>query len=359
MIVGIDASRAFVKERTGIEEYSYQIIKNLRGELKDRQVVLYTRPGGDEQVDFDLPKKWQIKILPWKYLWTQLALSLELLINPVDILLVPAHTIPLIHPKRSFVVVHGLEYEFSPESYSWRSRLFHKFFIKKSCRWARKIIAVSEKTKNDLINLYNIKSGKIIVIGNGFNLEASQNYKTLKVKYKNFLFFIGRLEERKNITGIIKAFNIFKNKYNYKGKLLLAGGQGYGYDKIKQAINQSKFKSDIVELGFIDERKKWSYLKQADIFIYPSLFEGFGIPILEAQSVGTPVITSDRSPTKEVAGDQRILVNPEKPNKIAKLANKILKDRELHTDITEQGLKNIRKYSWKKSADKIGKLLQN
>ena len=92
MIIGIDASRAFMKNKTGIEEYSYRVIKHLREHLKGQQVILYTRPGGDKQVDFKLPKNWEIRVLSWRYLWTQVALSLELFINPVDTLFVPAHT---------------------------------------------------------------------------------------------------------------------------------------------------------------------------------------------------------------------------------------------------------------------------
>jgi len=361
--IGIDASRAFVKNRTGIEEYSYQVIKHLREHLKGQQVILYTRPGGDEQVDFKLPKNWQVKILPWKYIWTQVGLSLELLFNPVDILFVPAHTLPVIHPRRSYVTVHGLEYELDPKSYSFYSRLFHRFFVKKSCRWAEKIVAVSEKTKQDLIDLYKVPQDKIVVIGNGFDKAKEDKHDKQKIKHKNiiplerFLFFIGRLEERKNIVGIIKAFEILKEKYNYPGKLLLGGGPAYGYEEIRQAIKQSPVKKDIQELGFVSEEDKWKYFSKADLFLFPSLFEGFGIPILEAQSVGVPVVTSNREPMKGVAGDKRILVNPENPQEIAKVANKILTDGELKKDIVERGLKNIKRFSWQKSAEKIGKIL--
>jgi glycosyltransferase involved in cell wall biosynthesis len=360
MIIGIDASRAFVKNKTGIEECSYRIIKHLREHLRDQQVILYTRPGGDKQVDFKLPENWEIRVLSWRYLWTQVALSLELFINPADTLFVPAHTIPFIHPKNSIVVIHGLEYEFSPESYSFYSRLFHRFFIKKSCKWASSIISVSEKTKQDLQDLYGVDKKKVKIIGNGFSsnreVRSPASYQS-KIGGK-FLFYIGRLEERKNIIGIIKAFEILKEKYNYQGKLLLGGGQGHGYDDIQRVIKRSKYKKEIIELGFIKDSEKWEYLEKADLFMFPSHSEGFGIPILEAQSMKTPVVTSDRSPMKETVGDKRVLVNPDSPENIAKVVNKILQDETLRNSITEQGLKNIKRFNWEKTSEKISQVLK-
>ena len=109
MKIGIDASRAFFKQRTGIEEYSYQIIKNLRDKLDDHRVILYVRK--NKNIDFDLPENWKIKAIKFPYLWTQIGLSLEVLFHPVDVLFIPAHVVPIVHPKNTFVTIHGLEYE--------------------------------------------------------------------------------------------------------------------------------------------------------------------------------------------------------------------------------------------------------
>ncbi len=355
--IGIDASRALVKKRTGIEEYSYQVIKHLRKHLGEHRVILYTRPGGDEQLDFKLPKNWQVKILPWKYIWTQVGLSLEMLFEPVDILFVPAHTLPLVHPRRSYVTVHGLEYEFAPQSYSFYSRLFHRFFIRKSCRWAKKVIAVSQKTKTDLMELYKVNEEKIEVIGNGFATDLNGD-DTTSITESQFLFYLGRLEERKNVVGIIKAFDILKEKYGYQGKLFLGGGKGHGYEEIAGAIKKAKHKREIKELGFVSNKDRFKYYRQADAFLFPSFFEGFGIPILEAQSVGTPVITSNVEPLKGVIGDKRVIVNPHRPAEIAQKVNEILKDEKLRKDIIEKGLKNIQRFSWDKTAEKIGRVIK-
>ena len=229
MLIGIDASRAFQKNKTGIEEYSYQVIKHLRDILKDSEVILYCNPEVNIRPDFDLPKNWKIKNLRTPIFWTQVRLSLEMIFHPVDVLFVPAHTVPLIHPKNTIVTIHGLEYEFCPQAYAFWGRLYMRWSIRNSCRWAKKIIAVSGNTKKDLQKLYRVPKEKIEVIYEGYEKKSAFS----KLKYK-MLLFVGRLEERKNISGIIGAFETLKEKYRVDHKLVLAGRFGYGEENIKR-----------------------------------------------------------------------------------------------------------------------------
>ena len=215
--------------------------------------------------------------------------------------------------------------------------------------------------------MYGVQTQKMKVIGNGFASPRSKNFikeatrqkQAQKNKKDKYIFYIGRLEERKNIIGIIKAFEILKQKYQYSEKLILAGNPGHGYEKIKQVLKNSQCKNDIKQLGFLHDDKKWFLIKNANLFMFPSHSEGFGIPILEAQSMGTPVVTSNRSPMKETVGDERVLADPDNPKDIAKVANKILQDETLRNSITEQGLKNINRFSWQKTAQTIGLLLND
>jgi glycosyltransferase involved in cell wall biosynthesis len=215
MFIGIDGSRAFLPERTGIEEYSYQVIRHLRDSLREEFVFLYIRSG--QKIDFELPKNWQVKRLRMPRLWTQLRLSWELLLHPVDVLFVPAHTVPLIHPARNatlignivaliiqkiihpftacmeehsvvggprktVVTIHGLEYEFCPEAYSLLDRWYMRLSIRFSCRAASTVIAVSENTKRDLERLYRLSSNKIVVIPEGYEQDSKFNLKIKKYK---------------------------------------------------------------------------------------------------------------------------------------------------------------------------------
>lgn len=357
MKIGIDASRAFLKKRTGIEEYSYQTIKVLRKHLVDHEVFLYIRNWKSKQIDFELPANWKIKEIPYVYGWTQVGLALEILLRPVDLFFSPAHTTAVIHPKKTIVTIHGLEYEHCPESYSTYSRWFHRFFIKRSCKWATKIIAVSKNTKKDLVGMYKINKDKISVVYNGFDTTSCQEARE-EQKGEPFLFYVGRIEKRKNVEGIIKAFEILKKEKKFDGKLVLAGGPGHGYEEIKELIISSSFKNDIVELGYISEEKKWKLLSEAKVFMFPSFCEGFGIPILEAQSVGTPVLTSKLGPLDEVSGNEHILVDPKSPYSIAKKVTYLL-DTETRKVVIAKGYENVGRFSWEKSGSETARIINH
>ncbi len=366
MLLGIDASRAFVRNRTGIEEYSYQVIKNLRKYLQSEKVFLYCNSAVNVPPDFELPENWQVKKLRAPIFWTQGRLSLEILINRLDVLFIPAHTVPLIHPKNTIVTIHGLEYEFCPEAYSWFDRFYMRWSIRKSCRWAKRIIAVSENTKQDLMRLYKVPGKKIDVVYEGISSKARlfpPDRQAVGIPQSQaltkYLLFVGRLEERKNIIGIIRAFEILKRKYKIPHKLILVGKYGYGENEIKEKVFNSEYKSDIILTGYISDEDKYYLLKNADIFLFPTFYEGFGLPILEAQRVGTAVITSNISSMPEVSGEGAVLVDPKSANAIAEAVYKLVSDESYKNDIIKKGLENVKRFSWEKCAREVSSLLLN
>lgn len=363
-VIGIDASRAFLKRRTGIEEYSYQVIRHLRDILpSDAQVVLYVRKKwrvGVPDIDFVLPENWVVRGLWAPRFWTQIALSIEMLWRAPDVLFVPAHTVPLIHPRRTVVTIHGLEYEFCPEGYSLWERIYMHYSIKFSCQAASTVICVSENTKRDVMKLYQVTEKKIAVISEGYEQTGSMKQES-GIKNENkkpYLLFIGRLETRKNIVRIIEAFEILKEKYRIPHELILAGKPGYGYERICAKIQDSRFKNHIKEVGYVTEEEKWDLLKNADVFLFPTLYEGFGIPVLEAQSVGVPVVTSATSSLPEVAGAGGVLVDPTSVESIAEGVEALLSDPKLHSGIIEKATHNVSRYSWLSCAQKIADTLQ-
>lgn len=372
--LGIDASRAFLHERTGIEEYSYQVIKNLRGPLGDKQVILYLRKGTKDNIDFDLPEKWRVKELWLPRLWTYLRLSFELFVHPVEKLFVPGHIVPILRPKDTTVVIHGLEYEFTPEAYSWWERFSMRCGIKNSCQWAKKIITVSDNTMKDLIELYHIPQDKITRIYEGVNeskvhqveslssrkLKKDQGKKILAnndLKPKAYLIFIGRLEERKNIVNVVRAFTVLKEKHQIPHKLVLVGKGGYGYEKIEQEIAKNSFKDDIIAPGFVSDEEKWVLLQNASIFLFPTLYEGFGLPILEAQSMDVPVVTADNSSLTEIGGDSVLFADEHDPADIAKKVKMLISDESLKHAIIEKGRKNLACFNWQRCANEIAEIL--
>lgn len=355
MLIGIDASRAFLKRRTGIEEYSYQVISALRGPLGDADVVLYMR--SDQSVAFDLPKRWRVRKLRAPRFWTQIRLSLEMLLHPPDALFVPAHTVPLIHPARTIVTVHGLEYEVFPNGYSLWERLYMRFSIRFSTRVAERVIAVSENTRKDLTHLYSVPESKISVVYEGVSGNAASHASRSGERSGNpYLLFIGRLEERKNIVRIIEAFEILKEAHGIPHELVLAGKPGYGYEKIRDKIRDTGY--GIREMGYVSEEEKFALLKNADVFLFPTLYEGFGLPVLEAQAIGVPVVTSETSSLPEIGGKGALYADPSSAADIAEKTWKMLSSKGLRDDIMEKGRGNVRRFGWDRCADSIAALLR-
>lgn len=413
MIIAIDGSRAFLKQRTGIEEYSYQVISHLRNELNDGLVIIYIR--ADQEVDFELPSHWRVKKLWAPRFWTHIRLSLEMILHRPDVLFVPAHTVPLVHPAHTVVVIHGLEYEFYPKAYSLWSRLSMRAMIAFSCRVAQTIICVSENTKRDVMRLYGTSEEKIEVIYEGYrtinnsgrtgfvtqsgSLQFKQKVQVANLNRKEdgelynqdvqkngedffqdhlrtrsgrkkilphsfvqevvpYFLFIGRLEERKNITRCIEAFEIAKEKYSIPYRLVLVGKPGFGYKNIQDTIAKSAHKDDIIESGYVNEEEKWELMRNAEVFLFTTLYEGFGIPILEAQSMSVPVITSNTSSLPEVAGGGAVLVNPKSVSEIALAMQSVISNQELKSAILQKGLENVKRFSWEKCAQEIGYILK-
>ena len=353
MLIGINAVAAFKHPRTGVEEYVYQLIKNLVSfkKSKNHNFILYV--SNDSNFDFDLPNNFKVKSLKWPLpMWTQIRLSAEMIKNKPEVFFVPVHVLPFVHSKNSVVTIHGLEYEYYPKMYPVSHLNYLRWSTKYALKNAQKIITVSESTKNDLIKLYNANPEKIKVIYHGVNLLKSKSESKNK-KSEKYILFIGRLETKKNVNGLIEAFNLLKKKYQVPHKLILAGTQGYGVKEILKKIKNN----DIILPGYVTEEEKMLLLKEAEMFILPSFYEGFGMPILEAQAVNCPVVTSNVSSMPEVAGEGSILINPNNIEQIAESMYKIINDNDFRKRLIQEGYQNVKKFSWEKCAQETLEIL--
>lgn len=370
MIIGIDASRAFLRERTGIEEYAYQLISHLRDHISEtHQVVLYVRSHQYDTVKkecFSIPKHWSIREISPSRFWTQVGLSWEMMLRTPDVLFIPAHTVPFIHPKRTVVTVHGLEYERCPSAYSFLSRVYMRLAIRLSCRWTRTVIAVSKSTKRDLISFYNVLEQKITVVYEGcgsekqdVNISKTSSEVILSkfgIAHAPYFLYVGRLEERKNIVRIVRAFALFKKSYGTAHVLVLAGKPGYGYAHIQESIRSSDARADVVETGYISEEEKQVLLRSADCLLFLSLCEGFGLPILEAQSAGVSVVASNIPAISEVAGAGAFLVSPFDEEKISEAIFRAVSQNFERNDILKKGKVNTERFSWEQCARETAQL---
>jgi glycosyltransferase involved in cell wall biosynthesis len=362
MRIGIDASRAFMKERTGTEEYSYQFLRNLAdsGQAMAWEVVLYVKE--KMRPDFELPSNFTLREIRGNFLWTRYCLSRELLKNPVDVFFAPAHGLPFFSPARSVVTVHGLEYKTHSECYPFIERLVFRINDLLSLRSAAKIIVPSESTKMDLMAFYSIAEGKISVIHHGAP-EIREKDKGVKDKKDGFwIFFIGRLERRKNVIKLVRAFEMAKEKAEArhsgrKMKLILAGKDGFKSEEIRLVIGRSRHREDIILKGYVSAQEKEDLFQKADVFLFPTLAEGFGLPVLEAMSYGVPVIASRIPALVEVAGTSALMVNPENEEEIAEAIGKLFGNEEERKELARKGYENLRRFSWQECVRKTWAIL--
>jgi glycosyltransferase involved in cell wall biosynthesis len=366
MIIGIDANQANKDEKSGVEWYAWHLIQNLK---QVPQTGLEFRLYSSESLNGELsglPDNWQSRVLGWIKLpfwnmWTQIRLSFELMLHPPDVFFAPGYTLPLVHPKKSVVVIHDLGFEHFPEYYNFLYRLYLKFVTWYSLKAAWKIIVPSEFTKQDIVQKYNYSADKVYVT------PLSHDEKLYKVisnddlisnvlnKYKikkPYLLFIARLTKKKNILGVIKAFHKLKQSSKHLDLQLVLGGQRqYGWDEASDYIKNNNLSKDIKVLGYVPETDKPILINAAEVFVFPSFFEGFGIPVLEAMACGVPVVTSDTTCLPEVAADASVLVDPHSIDAIAEAIEKILADNDLAQDLSAKGIARAKEFSWHKTTN--------
>jgi glycosyltransferase involved in cell wall biosynthesis len=196
----------------------------------------------------------------------------------------------------------------------------------------------------------------------GFNSESSGGTASEKIRdisESPYILFVGRLESKKNLVNLVKAYEMLRSERRINHRLVLVGKPGYGYEEIKKEIEASKFSDDIVETGFISDADRDLLNKKAELFAFPSLFEGFGYPILEAFVAGIPVVTSKISSMPEVAGHGAILVNPKKPFEIAAAMSQIINKPDLKSKLIKAGNSELSKYSWETCARATLKVLES
>lgn len=348
-MIYIDASRYNnTKKRTGVENYSYFLINELIKQAPDNITLI-----SPKKIPLDVKQL----IIPFRRLWTQIRLSLEILRNKkIDNLFVPSHVLPIIHPKNSTITIHDVAWKHIPESYGFLSKKYLNWGAKYAVKHAKNIIVPSEASKKDLIHFYKASANKIHVIPLGFihpaiktnDEEEAQILKSYQLKTKNYQLFVGRIEHKKNTDTLIKAFKIFAKK-NPDTKLVLAGSLGRGGKEILDSIS-ADIANRIIITGYINEKEKHVLMKNAHCFIFPSRYEGFGIPLLEAMHYKLPIIASKIPTSEEIAMHNAQFFEALDANELAKLMEK--------DDFAIDHSDTLKKYSWEKAASQTLKVIK-
>lgn len=353
MTIGFDGSRAFVNERTGTENYSYQLLKALAKIDTQNRYLIYLRPG--VKIETKWPNNFRFQILNFKFLWTQIGLASQTFKDELDVLFVPAHTLPIVLKPglKTVVTVHDLGSEFLPKTHQLKQRLYLSFMQKAQLRGATHLIAVSYATKDDLVKRIGINSKKITVIYEGYDKELFKPVKN-DLLPKTYYLFVGTVQPRKNLERLIRAFKL--SDLSNLSHLVIVGSKGWLSDEIYKLPKKLGIEKKVKFLGYVPDENMPALYSGAIALIYPSLFEGFGLPILEAQACGCPVITSNISSMPEVAGKGAILVDPYNIDDIVKGMNKI-KKQETRNKLIKLGFENIKRFSWEKTARETLKVL--
>ncbi len=363
MIIAIDLRSIQRGTFSGVENYTLSLLERMiKMDTQNTYKLFYNglKPVQVEDLHF-LNTTVVSRRIPNKILALLVLLvrrpKFEKLIGEFDVLFLPnINNLSISGEKQLVVTVHDLSFAVVPEYYDLKRRLWHwSLGYKKLLRRADKIIAVSEYTKQDIIHELGVPEERVEVIYQG--VDHTRFYPGLNVnklravrnKYSlpgEFILYMGTLEPRKNLVGLIQAFE----NMDASAQLVIAGKPGWKFRSIFDAAKNSHKKNRIQFLGFVDEEDKPYLLKLARVFAFPSLYEGFGLPVLEAMAVGTPVVTSGVTSLPEVVGDAGLLVNPYNIEEIAFALDQLLTDEDLRARLTEKGLLRAKQFSWEKTA---------
>lgn len=372
MVIGFDGSRAFIPGRTGTENYSYQLLKALAKIDRKNQYIVYLRSSLQGVALRGWPLNFQFKVIKWPRLWTQVGLAKQTFKDRLDVLFIPAHTSPLIHKKglKTVVTVHDLGVEYLPRMHQLKQILYLKWITHYQLKSASKLIAVSKATKDDLVKRVKIDPKKIEVVYEGYDkgLFRPVSGDTLINSLKQFnlvpgsyFLFVGTVQPRKNLERVIKAFSSKRlprpfGARNDGLKLVIVGQEGWLSDSIYKLPKKLGIEDKVRFLGRVRDSDLPALYSGAIALTFPSLFEGFGLPILEAQACGCPVLTSNISSMPEVTGKGGLYVNP---NSLDDIIRGIRGIGEIRDKLIEAGFENIKRFSWEECAKETLEVLES
>ena len=299
----------------------------------------------------------------WPFFWTQLRLSSALWREKPDVLWMPMHNIPYFRSGKlkTVVTIHDLAFKYFPEYFTKKELWKLNFLAGLAIRRCDRIITISESSKKDILKFYpNISADKIVVIYHGFSGTVFSRERDLKkeaeVKDKlkidgRYILYVGAIQPRKNLNTLITAFEKLKLIVGHDDlKLVLAGEKAWLAEDVFAAIEKSPYQTDIITPGRIKFEDIGHLMRGASLFCFPSLYEGFGIPVLEAFAAGVPVICARNSSLPEVAGDAALYFSGKDDQQLVKNLKNILQDKTLREELIAKGKKQVQKFSWKKCA---------
>lgn len=353
MHLAIDASRTTNAHPTGTERYALEMIRALIPLINGR-LTLYFRDVPPRGL---FPDSAECRVLHMPRLWTHTRLALQVALDRPDVLWVPAHTLPFAFPGRAAVTVHDLGYLHFPDAHPPRQRAYLDWTTRSSARRAAIVLADSRATATDLTRAYRIPPERIRVVYPGVNVPPVQDVPAVARKLglpERYFLFLGTLQPRKNIARLVQAYQRWQAEHpGDPAALVLAGRRGWLYDPAWTANVPG-----VIEPGYVADEDRGALYAGALALVFPSLYEGFGFPVLEAMGCETPVIASATSSLPELAGDAALLVNPLDVEEIASAMGRLSDRPEEHDRLVRAGLRQVEKFTWAAAAEAAWAALQ-
>lgn len=350
--------------KVGMGRYIVELVNRVPKNDLENHYILYISQENEKYFDVyasnvtikEVPRIFTFPFL--KIIWEQLVLPFSLVKNKVNVYHATGFVLPLWKPKRIkyIVTIADMTFFTHAQYHIWFKNCYFRALIPTSLKRADKIIAISENTKADIVALTKTNPEKIVTTHLAadpyFVPESKEKCAIVLAKYnlqQPYILFVGMLEPRKNIFGIIEAFSMLKDKKNHI--LVIVGKKGWMYEEIFELVKREKLTNEVIFTGYVPDQDLPALYTAATCFLYPSFYEGFGIPIIEAMACGCPVITSNTSSLKEIAGNAAILVEPSDTSAIKKAIGEIVTNAKKRNELSIKGKRQAKKFSWQKMAE--------
>ena len=367
MRIGVDLS-AIQSTKSGVDWYSHRVIQEMMN-LLDPGEQLYLFSNRETGFESEAAARANVTVVrsgfSYQEPWRQFVLPGLLRQYKIDVCFFTNFVLSVAATCPMVLTIHDLSFRLFPRTHSLRNVIWARSLVPISTRRSSHIIAVSNNTKLDLVRVMNLPSHKISVVHEGspeeFNPEPGPEDEEAMAHYgiiKPFILFVGTLEPRKNLNVLIRSFDqVAKSRHDVH--LVLVGRRGWMAQSIFDELERRDLLGRVHITGYVREQYLPAFYRQAAAFVYPSLYEGFGLPPLEAMSSGTPVIVSRSSSLPEVVGDAGLYVNPLDADDLAKAMERIISDSELAADLRRKGFEQAGKFSWKKAAEQTLQILRD
>lgn len=374
MRIGIDYTAA-AHQRAGIGRYTRGLVTALAELDADDEFVLFVAGGGPshaphegQKLNAPVPDNFHIRNLPlseriWTVIWhrVRLPLPVELFTGPVDVFHSPDYVLPHVRRAKAVVTIHDLSFLQCPEGSEPKLRRYLARAVPRAVSRADLVLADSDNTRNDIVELFGTSPDKVEVLYPGVEgsfgpVRDEALLSRARAVYgldTPFILTVGTLEPRKNHVLLLDAYAVLRERSDVQHKLVIAGAKGWLYEGVFRRVEELSLEEDVIFLGFVPDEDLPAVYSLAEVFVFPSLYEGFGLPPLEAMACGTPVVTSRSSSLPEVVGEAGLMVPLDDSSALADEIQRVLNDRGLRDSLAERGVSQAQKFTWRRAGTKL------